>query len=62
MKKCYSGLLILGIGLILFLIPLFFGAKFGEGFWFIALPVFIVGIIILLNGGEDKIEQIIKGV
>lgn len=62
MKKSYSGLFVLGSGLFLFLIPLFFGAKFGTGFWVMAIPISIIGIIILLNDREDKIDQIIKRV
>lgn len=62
MRRCCSGIFIFVVGLLLFLIPLFFGAKFGEGFWVIAIPISIIGIIIFLNGGEDKIEKIIKKV
>ncbi|MFA5953357.1 MAG: hypothetical protein WC812_02070 [Candidatus Pacearchaeota archaeon] len=46
------------IGLILTFIPGFFENKNILFIWIYSLPIFIIGIIILFNKKEDKIEQI----
>ena len=41
------GLILIVVSPLLMFIPLFYG-----------IPIFIIGLVILLNKGEDKIEQI----
>ena len=46
-------------GLFLVALPLFVGLKEG-GFvaWIYGIPIFIIGLFVLFNKGEDKIEEI----
>jgi hypothetical protein len=55
-SKILSGgfLVLLGIGLLS--LPLFFGLK-GFIAWIYGLPLFVVGILVLLDRNEDIIEE-----
>jgi membrane protein DedA with SNARE-associated domain len=52
------GLIFAIIGVILTFIPGFFENKNLLFIWVYSLPIFVIGIIILFNKKEDKIEQI----
>lgn len=56
--RIYTGFIVSLLGLFLVLLPFFID---GEGRFFIliwGIPLLILGIFILLNKNEDKIEQI----
>jgi membrane-bound ClpP family serine protease len=56
--RLITGIVISIIGFILVLIP-FFNLKLFF-IWIYGIPIFIIGLIILFNKKEDKIEQIRK--
>jgi len=52
------GVIISIIGLVLVFIPAFINDKSGLTLWIYGIPLFAIGIIIILNKKEDKIEEI----
>jgi len=52
------GLVISIIGVILIFIPVFIMKKTALITWTYGIPIFIIGVLILLNKKEDKIEEI----
>ncbi|MCA9487637.1 MAG: hypothetical protein KC516_01610 [Nanoarchaeota archaeon] len=57
-RRVISGGLISLLGLILIWIPEITRIKEALFIWIYGIPIFIIGIIILFNKKEDKIEQI----
>lgn len=55
-SKILSGGFLVLIGSGLLSLPLFFGLK-GFIAWIYGLPLFIVGVLILLDSNEDIIEE-----
>jgi len=58
MKVHWSGLILIGLGLLILLIGSFFRAGGFLVSLIYGLPFLVIGIIVLLNKKEDKIEEI----
>ena len=56
--RIIAGIIVLLIGIVLVCIPLFISVKQSFVFLIYGVPLLIIGIIILLNKKEDKIEGI----
>jgi hypothetical protein len=57
-NRVILGFIISVIGLILIFIPSFIVEKSTIIIWVYGIPTFIIGLIIILNKKEDKIEEI----
>ena len=56
LSRILTGAIITTLGLFLVAVPFIFEMKSGMISWFYGVPLSIIGIFILLNKGEDKIE------
>lgn len=57
-----TGIIMIIVGFILILVPFLF--SFGEAWfvsWIYGIPLFLIGLFVLLNKNEDKIEEINYG-
>ncbi len=58
-SRIITGILLIFLGLFLMFVPMIFN----EGsfiIWFYGIPILILGIAVLFNKNEDKIEEIKK--
>jgi hypothetical protein len=55
-SRTITGIAAIILGLFLFMMPFFNNEKGSFFIWFYAIPILIVGLYILFNTREDKIE------
>ncbi len=60
-SQLITGIIMVIIGLILNSLPLVFSSKFSFVSWIYGIPLLILGVVILFNNKEDKIEEIKSG-
>ncbi|MGD9276047.1 MAG: hypothetical protein PVJ67_02650 [Candidatus Pacearchaeota archaeon] len=57
MSRTITGMALIIVGLLLSSLPLFFSAEGSFVTLIYGIPLFIIGIFILVNKNEDKIER-----
>jgi hypothetical protein len=57
-KRALGGLIFLGLGIIVFALSFLGGIRTALGLMIYSVPLMILGLVILFNKNEDRIEKV----
>ncbi|MFH1801696.1 MAG: hypothetical protein ABH804_02605 [archaeon] len=57
-SRLITGGIMMMVGIVLVILPVFFAEKLTFLTWIYGIPILIIGLFILFNRNEDKIESI----
>jgi len=60
LSRTITGIVLIFGGIFIFFLPFLFGIRLGMFSLLYSIPMIIIGLFILLNKNEDKIEEIKK--